>query len=234
MTKKDELIVVSQDRRAFYNMLARFYYRPLAQDEIEQMARTDYTQFYAEGEQTLFAEGFNDINRYLRRLNTGTRQELAVDYTSAYGGTKAWKGAFATPCESLFNSVEHELSKAPRHEVFKIYKRNALKLEDIYNTPDDHISFMFQFMGVLCDRIAEALDEDDYEAARTLLKEQEAFLSGHIRSWFDEFHELAEHILKTRFYQGVMKVTAAFLELEVDTIDDMADSIEDLKLAVKR
>ena len=73
----------------------------------------------------LFADGVNDITRYLRKRNSGTRQALAVDFTSAFAGTSSWKGRYAVPYESVHTSEEGLMFQDAYHEVFQLYKANT-------------------------------------------------------------------------------------------------------------
>lgn len=144
-------------------MLSSFYIKPLTQEQIDNLAGKDFSLFGA-GDQ-LLTEGFNDISRYLRKRNTGTRQELAIDFTSCFEGTKAYQGRSAVPYESVFRSETGLLMQGPRNEVFNIYKKAAVKLREDLHLPDDHLAFELEFMAILSDRTAEALRQDDTEAA---------------------------------------------------------------------
>lgn len=229
-TSKEVLIQVLEGRREFYLALAGFYFKPLTQEQIDTMAQTDYTDF-ASGE-PLLEDGFNDITRYLRKRNTGTRQMLAVDFTSSFGGAQAYEGRTAVPYASVFLSEEGLLSQQPRADVFKVFARNLLRVTDT-SIPDDHLSFMLEFLAVMSDRAAEALRAeaveesagDMLEEARTRLKESHDFIENHILPWFKEFSDLANKLIETRFYRGVLKITAGYLLMDLQTIDDMLEEL---------
>lgn len=214
---------VLASRSAFYLMLARFYQRPLEEAEIEQMAGTDYTQF-AEGDDAL-AEGFNDITRFLRKRNTGTRQTLATDFTMTFDGVGALEEKVAVPYASVFLSEEGLLSREPRNEVFRLYKKEALRLRQGVNLPEDHLSFELEFLSVLSDRAACALEDADSDAAASALKTSSEFITGHILTWFGLFSDLAGRMLETRFYRGVLKITEGYLKMDLQTIADLLDEI---------
>ena len=105
----------------------------------------------------LFAEGLDDMARYLRRRNTGTRQELAVDFTAAFAGTSSGKGAMPSPYESVFTSAEGLMYQDAYHEVYQTYRLNRVQRGPGYDFPDDHLSFMCEFLAVLSTRAAGAL-----------------------------------------------------------------------------
>jgi len=221
-TDTDILIEVLEARRGFYLALAGFYFKPLTQEQIDTMAKTDYSVFAAD--EPLLVDGFNDITRYLRKRNTGTRQMLAVDYTSSFGGAQTYEGRTAVPYASVYLSEEGLLSQKPRGEVFMVFKRNLLRVSDP-STPDDHLSFMLEFLSIMSDRAAKALRDGLVADARASLLESRAFINEQILTWFRDFSELANHLLETRFYRGVLKVTEGYLLLDRQTLDDLLEEL---------
>ena len=71
------------------------------------------------GGDPLIAEGFEDIRRYLRKCDTGTRQELAVDYAHTFLAAGNYESFAATPYESVFTSETGLLMQDARDEVYK-------------------------------------------------------------------------------------------------------------------
>lgn len=207
-------------RADFYRMLKDLYFRALTQDEIDAMAQTDYTELRAGKEESLMAEGFDDIFRYLRKRNTGTRQELSADHTGAFLGTRVVAGKQAMPYESLFRDESGLLMRGPRTEVFRAYKEARIMLPEGMNIPEDHLAFEFEFMAILCDRAVACLDQGDWSGCDAQLALQEEFFEAHIASWFDLFYERAMNFVQTRFYRGVLKVTKAYLDEEPASLAD--------------
>ena len=62
--------------------LSALFFKTLTQEQIDALAQQDLSAFADLNED--FDRGLNDIVRYLRRRNTGTRQQLACDFTSAF------------------------------------------------------------------------------------------------------------------------------------------------------
>lgn len=216
---------VLESRATFYEMLAGLYFSPLTQDQIDAMAAADFSAFAAiDG---TFAAGFDDMARYLRKRTSGTRQELAVDFTSAFAGTAAFEGKTAVPYKSVFTSEEGLLYQEGYREVFAAFKQEAIRRRDGLDWPDDHLSFMFQFMAILSRRGAHALECDDIPAADHALESSRDFLEAHIASWFGDFAQRANLLLKTRFYRGVLKVTQGFVALDREVIADLRDAIRE-------
>ena len=222
MTTTDILIEVLEGRREFYLALAGFYFKPLTQEQIDTMAQTDYSDFGA-GEPLLEA-GFNDITRYLRKRNTGTRQMLAVDFTSSFGGSQTYTGRVAVPYASVYLSEDGLLSQGPRAEAFKLFKRNLLRVTD-ESTPDDHLSFLLEFLAIMSERAADALREGNTADAQVCLEESKLVINEHIFTWFAEFAEIANLLIEARFYRGVLKITEGYLRMDLTTIDDMLEEM---------
>lgn len=216
----EEMIAACEGRAAFYDMLAAIYFRPLTAEQIDNIAETDWSEYADLSE--LFADGLNDVTRYLRKRNSGTRQELAVDFTSAFAGTSSWKGRYAVPYESVHTSEEGLMFQDAYHEVFQLYKANHVAKAEGYDFPHDHLSFMCEFLVVISGRIAEALRAGDDAEALRQVNVSRAFLADHILSWFDTFQDLALLLLQTRFYRGILKVSKAFFLEDAALLDSMA------------
>jgi TorA maturation chaperone TorD len=210
-------------RSAFYQTLAGFYYAPLTEEQVSSMAAASYSGFGA-GD-PLLEEGFNDISRYLRKRHTGTRQQLATDYTMSFGGVDSIEGKTAVPYASVFLSDTGLLQQEPRNEVFKVFKKEALRLRSKIDLPEDHITFEFEFLSILSDRADEALSIGDLPEASRLLTLSKDFINQNILSWFDQLADLTNQIITTRFYRGVLKITKGYLLLDIQTLDDLIEVI---------
>ena len=199
---------------SFAETLAAFYFEPLRQDQIDALAERGLEAFRGLNED--FDRGINDITRCLRRRNTGTRQQLACDFTSAFVGTKTWEGKSAVPYESVFTSEDGLLCQGSYHDVVRAFRNEGLRKDDGLNIPDDHISYLLQFVAVLTRRAGEAVATGDSANARHDLDTARTFMSEHILSWFDEFNARACLLIETRFYRGVLSMTKGFLTFLYD------------------
>lgn len=204
----DEMI----GRAEAYRTLGRLFFQPLSDDELAAMD-ADRFRLLSEGACCeLAAEGYNDMYRFLRRRNTATCQDLRADFTQVFCGVREYKGVSAVPYESIYLHPEGELMGPARLEVFRTYKRHCVKLSAGVDIPEDHIAFELEFMAVLSERCAEALRSGDVQRAFEQIDAQVSFLDQHVLRWFDRFFNLANKLVETRFYRGVLKVTKGFLE----------------------
>lgn len=214
-------------RASMYRMLAQLYFKPLTQEQIDALAALDLAELASE-EGSSYADGYNDLYRYLRRRNTGTRQELAADYTSVFYGAQTYEGRAAQPFESLYRYDGGLIMGEASGEVFRAFRQSAVKVKDGLDLPDDHLSFIFEFMAHLCDRALEAVDGGDFDRASRILESQRAFFEAHIASWFPRFKALANKLVSTRFYRGCLKLTKAFLDEEPESMREGIEALSSL------
>lgn len=224
MTYAESAIAQLESRADMYRALGNLYLYTLSEQQIEELALTDYDTLRADPDKRI-ASGFNDIYRALRRRNTGTRQLLAMDFTSCFLGTKTYKGLTGAPYESLYRDSSGTLMGPIRTQVFNAYKRERIALQPDLDLPEDHLSFEMEFLAVLCDRCAKAVEAGDRDEALRVLGVQKAFLEEHVLAWFPRFHNLTTKLLETRFYRGVLNVSRGFLESEPESIDGLAQAI---------
>ena len=215
-----EMAAALEARASFYETLAALYFMPLKQEQVDAMAAADFSA-YADLNAD-FADGVNDITRCLRKRNTGTRDELAVDFTGAFAGVKAYEGKVAVPYKSVFTNVDGLLYQEGFEDVYRAFKSECVRKRPGLDYPDDHLSFMCEFMALLSRRAERALAAGDSARALHEVQVSRQFLDDNILSWFDAFMARANLLVKTRFYRGVLKITRGFFALDRETLDDLA------------
>ncbi len=216
------------DRAALYRLLAQLYFKPLTQEQIDALAEIDLAAV-ASDDGSPFADGYNDLYRYLRKRNTGTRQELASDYTSVFYGTQTYKGRAAQPFESLYRYGGGFVMGESSGEVHSALRQSYLRVKEGIDLPDDHLSFLCEFMARQCDEIAVLIEAGCFDEALKAVGAQRAFFDAHIASWFPRFKALASKIVATRFYRGVLKITEAYVESEPHSMAQLECDLIDLK-----
>lgn len=223
--EKDSLVQAFCARRDFYDLLAALYFKPLSAQQVEAFAGYDLHP-YAEVNEAM-AEGVNHIVRYLARRNTGTRQELAVDYTSSFGGLSTYEGLYAVPVQSVFTSAEGLMYQQSYHQVHEIFEREGIVRAEGYDYPDDHLSFLFEYLSQQSGRIADFVRADDPVSALRLVLHCRQFIDEHVASWFPLFRQRAEQLVTTRFYRGVLALTQGYLDFDRGLLEQMADALEE-------
>ena len=211
------------NRVSFYDMLAVFYRNALSQQQIDQLADFDFASLDVDND--LMRAGFDDIRRYLRKRNTGTRQALATDYTSTFAGLKTYQEKTAIPCASLFVSGLGHFYAERHRVVYGIYKQECIRVAEGVNLPADHLAFELEFLGIMSSECREALERGDVDAALHKLDVSIDFIDNQILDWFGKFEEVAKEIVATRFYRGVIRITQGWLELDRQTAADVRDIV---------
>lgn len=213
-----------EGRAAMYRMLASLYFRPLSQEQIDALS---VASFGLSDEVNIdFERGTIEVARYLRKTTSKTRQELAVDFTSSFGGIHTIDERQALPYRSLFMDESEPLLYAAGHrEVFGIFKKACVKKREGLDYPDDHLSFLCEFMALLSDRCRDHLTEGDAASAGETLDQSRDFLEGEILSWFDSFSEVANRLIHTRFYRGVLLMSKGYFELDQSVLRDLGEEV---------
>ena len=220
----EALIAECRERASMYRLLARLYYKPLTQSQIEALADGTLRSFASVSAGSPIGDGANDMERYLRKRHTGTREELAADFTGAFYGISTRGGRTAMPYESLFRNDSGMLMGEARGEVYHEFKTALLRVREGIDLPEDHLSFIFEYLAVLCDRTADALAQSDRDVALQLLAHQRRVIESHVANWLPGFIDLASEILETRFYRGCLKVTSAFVHEDLAVLSELTDA----------
>lgn len=218
-----EIIQLNQGRAGFYRMLASLYFTELTAAQIEHMAQQDFEAF--SGGDELVAEGYEDIARYLAKRNSSTREKLAVDYAHTFLAAGNYETFAATPFESVFTSEMGLLMQEARDEVYKMYCSEHIQPDESLHVPEDHISFEFQFIATLLERMNEALARDDAPEALRYAQLSREFHEEHQLNWVDDLCDAVMDCAQTRFYRGVSKITRGFVHAETEVMDDIVDAM---------
>ncbi len=219
-----EVCQALRGRADFYRLLAELFAAPLTQNQVDALAAYDLNAWT--GVNDSMDAGINDITRYLRKRNSGTREELAVDYTGAFGGTKTVDGNNAVPFESVFTSADGLLCQESYHAVHDMFRKAALKKRAGDNTPDDHLSYLCEFMFALSARAAEKAAAGDCTGAAAEVHRTRLCLREHILNWYDAFSNRALQLVETRFYRGVLRLAGGYFAFDNETVDDLIAALE--------
>lgn len=231
LTPREELADEMRERSRIYRLLYRLYHWPFSQEELDAIDVDELEELSHLEESPLMAAGFNDMYRHLRRRHTGTREDLNADFTRSFMGGATYKGLSCQPYASLFLSDKGQIMGEPRNRARAAYKRHRIRLAEGVDLPEDHLSFECEFMAVLGDRAADALEKGLDDEAYELLAEQRDFLVNQMLTWTDRFFNLSAELVRSRFYRGVVKLTKGFLDSEPDTIAQQAAAIKELQEA---
>ena len=223
MISLEEFAKIETNRAALYRFVAKLFRAPLAGGDIEMLAASDLAA--RSGDEAGISHGLKVMGRYLAKRNTGTREVLGRDYTCAFLGVQEAEGKVALPFESAFTSDHQRYMGEARGKVYNIYKRCSLKLADGIDLPEDHLSFMCDFMAAMIDRTVPLLEKKDDASLRQNLLLQRAFLDRHIRNWFPEFARIASAIVQDRVYKGALEYAQGVFDLDAKVLKNLLSDV---------
>lgn len=218
---KDDIITSGADRAGFYRFLAGVFLWEPTSEQIEAMAATAFPT----GDDA-FGKGYALIAEYLRHRDTGTRQQIAVDYAHTFLGAGNYDKLMAPPYESVYTSEEHLLMQDARDGALSFYRSEGLDLPEENTTPEDHIGFEMQFMAKLVDRACEALSAGDEAEFARLVRVQREFYAQHLANWLPAFIADIERHCKTDYYRGMAQLARAFLAEEKEQLEGLAEVVQ--------
>ena len=126
-----------EDRASLYRLLASLYYQPLSEEQIDALAASDLAGLAGDSESP-FAPAYRDLHGALRLRHTGTKEELAADFTGAFYGIRTREGRTAQPFESLFRTQgPGQLMGEARSEVYRELRAHQLRVPEGVDLPED-------------------------------------------------------------------------------------------------
>ena len=194
---------------SFADLASALIFKPITETQIEGLSELDWASIGSINDD--FKSGANDISRYLAKRNSGTRQDLAVDYTASMGGMSTWQGKYAVPCASVFTSDEGLMYQDSYHKAYELYRAHGLTRAEGFDYPDDHLALMLEFLSIMANRTADLISSGETESAAESLNVCTSFIDNAILPWYEDFAEIALKLISTRFYRGVLSITRGLL-----------------------
>lgn len=214
-------------RAQMYRMLASLYFKELTEEEIENLSGLDFGSLDVGDE--LISAGATDMRRFLARTHIDRRQELAVDYAHSMLAAGSYTDRRATPYESVFTSDTGLLMQEARDDVYRLFCQERLGVTPGLNIPEDHLAFEFEYMALMCDRMADAVGKADLAEAQRILGVQREFHVKHLLNWIDVYCDCLERVAQTTFYRGLSKMTRGWVHLEESSIEDAHALLDDIR-----
>ena len=172
------------------------------------------------------AEGLHDMERALSKRHSGTRQELAVDFTGAFAGTSSWKGRYATPYESVFTGDERIMMGDARDDVVARFLEDGFQVNPDLHEPVDHLAFELEYLVNMNERAGECAQAKDKAQLRRNVVRQLEFIEGHLLNWIPALREVAQEYAKLTFYPGMLLVAQGALEQGRDLLRDILEQLD--------
>lgn len=208
----NETVVALHGRAQTYGLLARL----LAQEvDLDLLAALPHRPLPEQTGNEALDQGAALVNGYLEQGSAdpgAARTELAVDFTHLFVVRGKETVGAAYPFESVYASTEGLTVSNARSEVLALYRAAGLVTHEGWNVGEDHVALELQFMQVLCERAAQAIEAGDDARATELLADQLAFLENHLLRWVPQFCEAMQRNARTDLYRGLARFVAGFLE----------------------
>ncbi|MCD8315974.1 MAG: molecular chaperone TorD family protein [Eggerthellaceae bacterium] len=212
-TVEDKISDLMEMRQSLYRLFASLYFKEMTKDQIKFWKDVDLEGI--EELNPLIGQGIHTLKHALHRVNSGTREDLAIDYAHTFlaaGTTKSERRA--CPYESVFTSRDGLVMQDARDDVYRYMLNEHLEPDQSLHIPEDHLSFVFEFMASLTERYQKAVEEKNYSEAKRLISLENEFFDKHISSWIDRFCDSVEGCCRTNFYRGVSEMTRGFVQVE--------------------
>ena len=219
MIDPQEFAQAQSGRSAMYRLIEKLFAAPLSQADLDALTRANLPALACGSPRA--EHGLREMARFLQACDSGTREALARDYTSAFHGVQSIGGRMALPYESAHQGESQQLMGAARGKVLNVFKKQALKLDAGIDLPEDHLAFLCEFMAAMAQRTAASFSAGDVDKTCESLRLQRAFLRSHILSWYEHFAKLAARIVDEPFYCGALDAAGGFFALDAAALDDM-------------
>lgn len=206
-----EYLGASADLYRFYSnvMLVE-----LTAEQIEILAESDLS-YPEDGSRT--AEGYAWLRRYLARRGANARQDLAVDYARVFLGAGVDEKDAAVPYESVHRSETGLLMQEQRDEVYAFYRRFGFAVLEDLHVPEDHLGFELEFLGLMCERAAQAVGFDRDE----LLASMRTFIGEHVLSWLPQLVDKVDACAKRKFYPAMMRIIEGYVREQYEMLSEL-------------
>jgi TorA maturation chaperone TorD len=170
-------------------------------------------------------EGMRTMGEALSRFDRDIENDLACDYARVFLAAGTYEGVAAVPYESIYTSEEHLLMQDARDQVRAIFRAARVMPNTEENTiPEDFAPFELDYMAVLNDRIADALDAGaDYDPV-SLAQAQRDFYQAHIANWFGAMLDDVDKVAKQKFYRGFSRALRGFVACEDEDTAALVDA----------
>ena len=148
---------------------------------------------------------------YLNRARRNARQELACDYARCMLAAGSYEERRPTPYESVFTSEDGLLMQEARDDVYRFFREAGIGADEKLQTPEDHLSFEFEFMALMAERTLASFEAGEVDQAKQAIVVQQDFHEHHLANWIGVYTDCLENCAQTKFYQGLAKVTRGFV-----------------------
>ena len=200
--------VVSRRRADTYRLLAEVFAAEPTAEILERLRRPEVVEAF----ESLGVNVATELDRLEADLGTqGLVDEFQFEYTRVFIGP----GKHVGPHESLHRDDHPAQHWGPATaEVKRFIEHHGLSYDESFQGMPDHISVEFQFISMLADVEAEALEQGDQEKADQAREIQRTFYREHINCWVPTFCDKVIEGATLDFYKNFAHFAKAVVEAD--------------------
>lgn len=208
---------ILRQQDASYGFLARVLRKEVDDELLAQMRKM---KLPASTGNRWLDRGYRELVSFLNTSWERTRGELAADFAHTFIGVSTEIKNVAFPYESVYTSPEHLLMQDSRDEVLAEYRKAKVVLDEDVGEPEDHIAFELEFMQIIGERAADALDAGEKLKCIDLLETRSDFTDEHLLNWVYNFNSDVHRIAQTKFYRAIADILVGVIEIDREILDE--------------
>lgn len=145
----------------------------------------------------------------------GLVDELQCEYTRVFLGP----GKHVGPYESLHRDDHPAQHWGPSTaEAKRFIEHHGLGYDERFRGMPDHVSAEVQFISMIADVEADAIERGEHERADHAREIQRTFFREHIVRWVPKFCEKVIEQANFDFYKGFARITKAVVEADTEEL----------------
>lgn len=202
-------VAKAKARANLYSLFSRVYLREVDKPFLDLLRGNDIAE-------TLKESGFKFYDELISKKEEDLLEDLAVEFASLF---LISPGKRLSPYESVQVGKEAQLGGESASKALFFYKKAGFSFPEEHALLPDHFAVELEFMGLLCDREAAAIDRDDKEAIEFQRLLQKEFAMSHLGRWYRQFLGQIEAATEYPFYKEFSLFAKEFLDSEVEYLE---------------
>ena len=222
MKNKELLQSLAAQRADMYRFLGGLYIMEVDEVQLNAMKKMEFPVIEGNSDSDLdLKEGYELVKNYADFISVDALEDLAADYAKVFLAAGDATGRAAFPYESVYVDKKHQVGGSTEMQVKALYLERGWEPDPtVYRTMYDNIGLILEYMGILCDELAAAIDAQDAEKVSCLAAEQKKFIKKHITNWVYSFTSDVVKFAERDFYKGIAKITSGFMKKETELLKE--------------
>lgn len=222
MKNKTEAIALSKARADLYRFLGNLYIMEVDIEQLDSLKKMSFPEVSGDDDADMdLKDGYALMKKYIDNMTEDDIDDLAADFAKIFLAAGDATGRAAFPYESVYVDKRHQIGGSTEMQMKALYLERGWEPDpNTYRTMYDNIGLILEYMGIICDEIADAYENDDEAKAKELLNEQKKFAKKHITNWVYSFTADVTKYAERDFYKGVALVTNGFIKKDTEFLKE--------------